>query len=105
MAAILNELLQRNYGFKLQTTNKPATKNVNPICHTRDERHVAEFPEGYSLNISPDLIQISGEERGVFYGLQSLMQLLPAKFDKEAKIPAAEIKDRPRFAYRGMHSM
>ncbi|HEX3101933.1 MAG TPA: family 20 glycosylhydrolase, partial [Pyrinomonadaceae bacterium] len=63
----------------------------------------SEYPEGYSLSVTPDMIQISGEERGVFYGLQSLMQLLPAKFDKEAKVPTAEIKDRPRFGYRGMH--
>ncbi len=103
MAAALNDLLQRNYGFTLQTTNKPAVKNVIQFAVLATNGTPAEYPEGYSLSVTSDLIQISGEERGVFYGLQSLMQLFPAKIDKEAKVPAVEIKDRPRFGYRGMH--
>jgi hexosaminidase len=47
--------------------------------------------------------------RGVFYGVQSLYQLFPDDFyDNEIrpevwKLPAVTIKDRSRFAYRGMH--
>jgi len=54
--------------FCRETTDSSSKRPIagdeerHPICHTRDERTSAEFPEGYSLNISPDLIQISGEE-------------------------------------------
>ena len=40
----------------------------------------------------------------MFYGLQTLMQMLPVEFKSDsAKVPAAEISDQPRFPYRGMH--
>lgn len=42
-------------------------------------------------------------EIGKYYAIQSLMQLLPARFDGKADIPAVRINDRPRFKYRGMH--
>ncbi len=103
MAAILNGLIERNYGFKLQTTDKPQAKDIIQFAIAAPNGSQGAMPEGYSLTVSPGSIQISGEELGVFYGLQSLMQLLPASFEKEAKIPATEIKDGPRFPYRGMH--
>lgn len=103
VAAILNDLLQRSYGFKLQTTNKPAAKNVIQFAILEPKSPPVEFPEGYTLTITSDLVQISGGERGVFYGLQSLMQQLPVEIKREANLPAVEIKDQPRFKYRGMH--
>lgn len=39
----------------------------------------------------------------MFYGIQTLAQLLPLDFFGEIKIPAAEVTDAPRFSYRGMH--
>ncbi|HRI05323.1 MAG TPA: family 20 glycosylhydrolase, partial [Pyrinomonadaceae bacterium] len=59
--------------------------------------------EEYFLRVHPDNIQIIGSERGMFYGIQSLAQLLPLNFDGNALIPAVEIIDAPRFPYRGMH--
>ncbi|CAN5365811.1 family 20 glycosylhydrolase [soil metagenome] len=103
MAGILNDLLQRNYGFKLQTTDKPQAKDVIQFAVLTQNGKSGAAAEGYSLNVTPNNIQISGEERGVFYGLQTLMQLLPAILENEAKLPAVEIKDGPRFGYRGMH--
>ena len=103
MAATLNELLQRNYGFKLQTTDKPTAKNVIQFAVLDPKGPPAEYTEDYTLIVSPDFVQISGGERGVFYGLQSLMQILPAEIKKDAKLAACEIKDQPRFGYRGMH--
>jgi len=69
-----------------------------------------ENEEGYILNIKFDNIEISGKNtKGVFYGIQTLRQLMPASIEtgdgslKELVIPAATIKDSPRFKYRGMH--
>ncbi|RPD38671.1 beta-N-acetylhexosaminidase [Chitinophaga barathri] len=55
--------------------------------------------EGYRLEILPGRINIiSHQPAGWFYGIQSLLQLLPA----ERGIPCMEITDRPRFAWRGL---
>lgn len=61
----------------------------------------AQGPEGYTLVINDEGIVISGSsEAGIFYGIQTLIQLIGAH---ERKLPFVEIKDEPRFAYRGMH--
>jgi hexosaminidase len=62
--------------------------------------------EGYELKIVPAAIYITASTpKGAFYAIQSLKTLIsPSALDhpqKEIKIPCAEIKDKPRFAYRG----
>ncbi len=68
-------------------------------------------PEGYLLNITPKTIEIKAKEpRGIFYGIQTLRQLLPPQVEGAAKaenvtfsVPCANIEDQPRFPYRGLH--
>jgi len=67
-----------------------------------------ENEEGYTLDVTPDQINISGKNaKGVFYGIQSLVQLisLPEEGSSitDVTVPAVSIKDQPRFIYRGMH--
>ena len=61
--------------------------------------------EGYRLMIDADSVEIQGKSAaGVFYGLQSLRQLMPTegwKGAKNFKVPAVMIEDTPRFAWRG----
>ena len=57
--------------------------------------------EGYRLEAHPNVLSVTGSLRGVFYGLQTLRQLLPV--GGTARIPALVIQDAPRFPYRGMH--
>lgn len=66
--------------------------------------------EGYVLSINYNQITISGKtNKGVFYGIQTLRQLIPlsdnleTSRNREFLIPAAIIIDSPRFVYRGMH--
>ena len=68
--------------------------------------------EGYEFFVSNDNLTIAGgSEAGVFYGIQTLLQMLPADVYKrnnnlkinELAIPAMKIVDQPRFHYRGMH--
>ena len=66
--------------------------------------------EGYYLQITPQKIILSANTpKGLFYGIQTLMQLLPPKSNgnaqtnnNEFKIPCLDITDYPRFGYRGM---
>ena len=69
-----------------------------------------ENSEGYALSISPEIIKINANSsKGAFYGLQTLIQLLPPEFVQKdfksegLKIRCQNIKDKPQFAYRGMH--
>ena len=55
--------------------------------------------EEYKLTVTKKKIAIvGGSSAGVFYGFQTLKQLL-----KDGNIPAVTIEDKPHFAYRGTH--
>lgn len=62
--------------------------------------------EAYNLVVSPKGIKIeSSSVSGAFYGLQTVLQLIPAASDSLAKapvVPCCSIVDYPRFAFRGM---
>jgi hexosaminidase len=70
-----------------------------------------EHREGYELSVTTDRIKLKAKtENGLFYAMQTLRQLLPKEFESPTvikkipwKIPAVEIKDAPRFKYRGTH--
>ena len=57
--------------------------------------------EGYALHVTPHAVLIeAAKPAGVFYGVQTLRQLLPAT--APWSVPCVEITDRPRFAWRGL---
>ncbi|WP_316794324.1 beta-N-acetylhexosaminidase [Pedobacter frigoris] len=57
--------------------------------------------EGYTLEVTPNKISIKARtENGLFYGIQTLVQLVPVKGDK--KLSCVYIEDEPRFSWRGM---
>ena len=60
-------------------------------------------PEAYSLTIDPVAgIELTGATpAGVFYGLQSLRDLLPLERGQGLALAAVRIVDAPRFGYRG----
>jgi hexosaminidase len=57
---------------------------------------------GYRLTITPQQILIAGKGAGLFYGIQTLIQLIPADRMATAKLPCVQIEDYPRFGYRGL---
>ena len=59
-------------------------------------------PEGYRLTITPQKIIIAGKGAGLFYGIQTLLQLIPPDNGATIKFPCVQIEDYPRFGYRGM---
>ena len=60
-------------------------------------------PEGYTLDITKGGVVIKGgSEQGVFYGLQSLRQVVfHSKGGKKVKVECMKVEDKPHFAYRG----
>jgi hexosaminidase len=58
--------------------------------------------EGYQLTITAEsLILSAGCPAGLFYGVQTLRQLLPFQPSSTWSLPALSIQDRPRYAWRG----
>jgi hexosaminidase len=58
--------------------------------------------EGYELVISESGVRLSaGRPAGLFYGVQTLLQLMPADPAGTQSLPAVSIRDIPRFAWRG----
>ncbi|MDP6339743.1 MAG: beta-N-acetylhexosaminidase [Candidatus Marinimicrobia bacterium] len=62
--------------------------------------------EGYALAVSEDGVKINaGTPNGIFYGIQTLRQLLDSgdKTDGGITINQLTVNDAPRFQWRGMH--
>ncbi len=63
-----------------------------------------ESKEGYVLTIANGNVEIiSGGEAGIFYGCQTLEQLLEDSRDFNTPIPACKITDYPDYIYRAVH--
>ncbi|MEO8853764.1 MAG: beta-N-acetylhexosaminidase, partial [Ginsengibacter sp.] len=66
--------------------------------------------EGYQLKVSAHEISISANKpAGLFYGMQSLFQLMPKEVEADTlvrnvewNVPVCSIKDYPRFGWRGL---
>jgi hexosaminidase len=77
------------------------------------DRLTALGDEGYKLVVSPGQVRVTAPAAaGLFYGLQSFRQLLPAAVFRRAQLarpeggwqaPCVEIEDQPRFKWRGSH--
>ena len=105
-AGLFNEYLQQVYGFRLDI-DKQESKNY--IRLTTKKFIKAPGRDGYDLEVTKDGISISGDTyAGTFYGMQTLIQLLPVANksrlpDPRLDIPFVAVHDYPRFAYRGLH--
>ncbi|MBS1743997.1 MAG: beta-N-acetylhexosaminidase [Bacteroidetes bacterium] len=99
--AFFNDYLQKNYGFQLKTSGKHSKGNSIVLNYERLDKNI---PGAYNLQVNGKEIYIAGDnEEGVFYGIQTLIQLLPIKKSSSLNIPQLSIEDYPRFEYRGMH--
>jgi hexosaminidase len=66
--------------------------------------------EGYSLLVTSNGINLEASEpAGIFYGVQTLLQLFPKQIEsdttvsmQEWTIPGVTIRDQPRFGWRGL---
>ena len=107
-AEVLNNAIQKRFGFKLKVAKKAQTNAIvlddggydggpmgmDDLSVTADE---------YVLNVEADKIYIRGREQGRFYAIQSLLQLMPIAPANGIGVPMVKITDAPRFRYRGMH--
>lgn len=60
-------------------------------------------PESYTLSVTPQRIEIRATSgAGLFYGMQTLLQLMQPAGTGSYSVSSVEIEDTPRFAYRGL---
>jgi len=79
----------------------PSRSSINLSFDGKENKQ----PGSYTLVVGNNGIDIKGyDEEGVFYGIQTLIQLLPPHLSNNTiQIPYVTIKDYPRFGYRGLH--
>ena len=84
-------------GIEVKTTDRQEKKQIRLALNAGDPKS-----EAYSLVVNKAGITISATSHvGIFYGIQSVMKALPITKDvKSVSLPAVEVKDAPRFAYR-----
>ncbi|MCK4854491.1 MAG: family 20 glycosylhydrolase, partial [Bacteroidales bacterium] len=109
LGEMLRTLLSPSMGFELDVSDGEPVRNsihlsVNPSLKDLEA-------EGYRLTVDKKRVLIEAPAgAGIFYGMQTLRQLLPVEIFSEVAsedvrwvLPAVEIKDFPRFKWRGMH--
>jgi len=106
VAEMLVQKLNTPTGFSLRAREG----NSGSIRLNLDKKnHSVIGKEGYTLTVSPrGIIITANEPAGLFYGMQTLFQLMPKEIDGKAvahqkwMVPAVQITDYPRFAWRGI---
>jgi hexosaminidase len=109
VAGFLKQALKSSTGLQLRIVDlaKRPEKNYIVLGVGPDD---TTGKEGYRLNATDEGVTIvGGEAAGTFYGVQTLLQLLPPEVYSSAParrtswtIPSVSIQDKPRFGWRGM---
>ena len=86
----------------LKKGKKKDTQNILSLLIT-EKNHQLPSPESYTLSVTPQQILIRATSgAGLFYGVQTLLQLAQPSGAGSYSIASVEIEDTPRFAYRGL---
>jgi hexosaminidase len=100
-ANFLNDYLQKYFNLKLNVNTVAPSKNFIKLMLNAK---VSKFDNAYVLSTQENNVSIVGTSAsGIFYGVQTLIQLLPTSTTAPLLVPAVHIIDYPRFDYRGMH--
>jgi hexosaminidase len=108
-ARFLAARVRKATGFPLDMISAKSGGSGNILLTTRDaETNLG--PEGYSLTVTPDSVVVRAPtQAGLFYGVQTLFQLLPPDIfssnritNADWQVPCVQIEDWPRFKWRGL---
>jgi len=105
---MLAALIRRPTGFPV-AVSPIGTQSAGSIILRLAPDRAALGEEGYELRVTSDSVSlVANRPAGLFRGIQTIRQLLPADIESEMgqerydwSIPALSIADKPRFAYRG----
>ncbi len=104
----LADKINPSTGYNIQVQTATGAPGKGNIFLTLSGADPALGDEGYELVITPDLVKLTANQpAGLFHGIQTIRQLLPAAIDNASVQPgpwtlrAGKIRDYPRFAWRG----
>jgi hexosaminidase len=104
----LAERLKPATGYPLPVIAADAVPAAGNIYLALESGDATLGEEGYTLAVTPDLVAlVAYMPAGLFRGIQTLRQLLPAEIESPSAqpgpwvVPAGAIRDQPRFSWRG----
>lgn len=108
MALQLAKVMHTATGFNFKIDNSGASEGIKLELLSTQNSSLGN--EGYRLKVTPTGVQISANKAaGIFYGIQSFMQLLPKEIESKTlvsnvawTVPCVTIDDQPRFGWRGL---
>jgi hexosaminidase len=108
VADYLKSTIATATGYKATIRRDGIAATINLVINKTSDTELGN--EGYKLTVNENSVSISANKAaGLFYGMQSFVQLLPKEIEsrwlmKDVKwtAPCAEIKDYPRFGWRGL---
>ncbi len=104
----LKDRFTKATGSTLTVTKDASNATIQLLINVVTDKMIGK--EGYTLSVTSKKIIIKANEpAGLFYGLQSLVQLFPKEIESNVVIqnvkwvaPCVEIMDQPRFGWRGL---
>ena len=108
VAGFLSKKLSAPTGFAIPVRNASSNSSGNISISLNNDKSLGN--EGYRLEVTPRNVSLSANKpAGLFYGMQTLVQLLPKEVESKAAVnnvawamPCVTIKDYPRFGWRGL---
>lgn len=106
--AFLKDRLSTPTGIPVTVRNAAPSATVKLILNKKTDAVIGK--EGYHLLVTPKNIVINANDpAGLFYGVQTLVQLFPKEIESAVKVknvkwdaPCVTITDYPRFGWRGL---
>lgn len=107
VAGMLNGYLKTSAGIELEVVVTDRLPDAGGIWFLQS----SQGPEAYAIRVEQERVIIEfGDGAGAFYGMETLLQLLPPQVLSGERVrgirlemPCCIIEDAPRFRYRGMH--
>lgn len=103
IASYLKDYLKSSFDVETKLSEQKTANSIKIVL--RDVENINNNPEGYHLLVTKDNILIeANSNHGLFYGVQTLKQMLPLKTTNDnIEIPCVEIYDYPKFKWRGLN--
>ncbi|MDG5798891.1 beta-N-acetylhexosaminidase [Marinilabiliaceae bacterium ANBcel2] len=107
VAQFIKETFAPATGYNIESATSGRRNAIRLVI----DQSISGEPGVYEFESTPRRVTITAPDAaGLFYGAQTLRQLLPVQIeqltvqtDVEWKVPAVEIYDEPSFQYRGLH--
>ncbi len=105
LAGLMGDFLVDQAGSAVVVDPRPARAPLpGAVTLLLEEAGTETETEAYGLEVTSNAVTLrAASPAGLFYGIQTLHQLITAGNDGAPVIPAVAIQDAPRFPYRGMH--